>query len=143
MTKRLVVNETDLANIAAMITAVNGYSSEVVSLIRGQQANHVLWSGTVGLDANGLFSMDWQVPMAAVAWWPAVAAGVTTITGDPPAGAAPTNGPGVWVFPAAVAGAPMPGRIFPALGGRLTIYGTASVTVAGMLAVYSKPQNPT
>lgn len=132
----------DRATIAELRDALEGYQSELVSLFRGMQANSVLWSGTVNLDASGQWSSSWAVPLAAVAWWPALEAGVTTLTTDGPAGVAPTNGPGVYVFPIPVATQPFGGRVFPALGRQLTIYGQPNITRAGMLAVFSAPQNP-
>jgi hypothetical protein len=132
----------DRAEVAALREALEGNLSELVSLFRGMQANNVLWSGEVNLDASGQWSQSWAVPLAAVAWWPALEAGITTLTTDGPAGVAPTNGPGVFVFPVVNVANPLAGRVFPALGRQLTIYGTANVVRAGMLAVYSAPQNP-
>jgi hypothetical protein len=142
MTKQFVLTDTDLLNIATLATAVEGFNTTVVSLLRGEQVNHVLWSGTVYLDAAGQWSKSFTVPIGAVAWWPALEAGVTVLTTDGPAGVAPTNGPGVFVFPVVNVANPLVGRVFPAVGKQLTVYGTASIPRAGMLAVYSNPQNP-
>lgn len=136
------VTQELLASIAREIEAVHGLlSSELVSFVRSQQANGVLWSGAVKLDAGGLATFDYEAPFAAVAFWQDVAAGAVTIATDTPAGAAPTQGPGVYVFPAAGGGLVPPARVFPALGRALTLYGTANAFV-GMVAVFSRPQPP-
>lgn len=135
------VTDAQLAAIAETIQAVGGYTSELASLIRGQQANSVLWSGTVRLDAAGAFTIDFSVPYASVAIWPASTGGALTILVDAPmASPPPTDGPGVFVIPL-VAATEVRGRCFPALGRSLTIVGTPGA-IAGMLAVFSRVQPP-
>jgi hypothetical protein len=110
--------------------------TEVASLGRGLQLNHVLFSGSVILQGTGVgvSQQDWSVPFAMVAVQCASTSGGVTVAADTQANQAPTDGVGVFhVGPDAMMCWPITGRV-------LTIYGTPGDIVD--VAVFSKPMPP-
>lgn len=104
-----------------------------------QVVNHILWSGTVELDANGQWSSEtsrlhFRMPYAAVQVRN-VGNFLVTLTNSPAAESVPTSGPGVHLVSARTA--PTIGLV----GTTATLYGTAGERVS--LVFYARPQQPT
>lgn len=131
----------------AVAAALAHHSSQITELMRGQQANDVLWAGTVVLDnsggATGIAQMDFSVSIATIMAFNLDAATVT-FAGGPGQGQAPNlTGPGS-PGGSRVTGVHQiksnTGRVFPIVGGSFVIYGNASALVD--VAVYATAQSP-
>ena len=93
--------------------AMAAHSSQVLEMLRGIQANDVLFSGTAVVDANGAVEIDWSVSIASVVAFNLDATAVTVVTG----------------------------RGFPVVGGALTIYGNANAQVdLVVMAAFQAPE---
>jgi hypothetical protein len=103
---------------AQVLLRLDGRVSELADWMNGQSVNHVLWSGTVLLDANGTFQESFRVPFGGVGVANLTGAQITVVNA-PLERIAPTSGRGVFIC--AIAG----DGTFPIVGNVLSIYGPA------------------
>lgn len=112
---------TEAEHVAQLLSHFDGRLTELVSLMRGTVANQTLFSGTVKLDAAGVWTASWEVPYAAVMVGSSCAVTIDSSgTKDP----APLEGIGVHKTSA---GCPGHWRV---TGRELTLYGTPGARVS-------------
>lgn len=116
--------------LAGALAAIEGRLTQMVDSIRGQVINGVLFAGTVLLDGNGMFTLDFEVPFGSVAIGNNSSATVG-FQNEGPQTSAPSSGVGVFTVGA--------GRdaTIPIAGRALTLYGPAGGSV--QLSVYDRP----
>lgn len=127
---------TDVDTLNDMLSRLVQLEERTTALaadLLGGAINELLFSGTVILDAAGLWVGDWRAPYGGVAVRNHSAA-LVTVANDATSSTPPTSGPGVaLVGPAASACHALTGR-------QLALYGTARAAVG--LEVYIRPQPP-
>lgn len=117
-------------DLIELLRAHNGIQTEFVAVVRGIQANGVLYSGSLLIGPDGTWHKFFAVPFAHV--YLGGAAHPMTLTNDPPQGAPPRYGPGVLPVTTPL-GFNLAGRV-------VTVYGTPGDIA--MIEIDTKPRAP-
>src|SRR5207253_771393 len=118
----VIARDAALTDVAAALVGMEGRFTELLELVQGMSLNHVLFSGTVVIDADGTWELAWPVPFAAVEVENPTAAAVT-VAAAPRGASAPVRGVGVHVI------APGGDACVNITGNLLALYGPAGAAI--------------